>query len=292
MEKSINQFFIYNNEILNSTDFNETMVSRGKSIYEVIRVIDGVPLFLGKHIERLLNSVKISNLTLSLNTFDIKKSILELIEINEVETGNVKIVFNYINDVRNDFIAYLISHNYPTVDQYENGVTAILFNGERSNPNAKIINLDFRNIVDGAIKENNAYEAILIDREGNVTEGSKSNIFMVKGNTVITAPTGGVLPGITRQSILDVCIDLGIEVKEVKMNFEELLSMDGVFITGTSPRVLPVNKISPEVQPFYGKVYKNVNFNSCSNEVILKIMKAYDKKIENYINKKKQLFNR
>jgi branched-chain amino acid aminotransferase len=275
MERCINQFFIYEGEVLKNIDFNETMVSSGKSIYEVIRVIDGVPLFLEKHLERLMNSVRISNLTLSLNASDIEKNILKLIEINEASEGNVKIVFNYVNDVNNKFIAYFINHNYPTVEQYENGVRAILFQGERNNPNAKIINLDFRNIVDREIKEKNVYEAILVDREGNVTEGSKSNIFMVKGNTVITAPKGLVLPGITRESILDVCINLGIEVKEQKVNFEDLRSMDGVFISGTSPKVLPVSDIS-----------SSVHFNT-NNKIILSIMKAYDEKIENYIENHK-----
>ena len=87
METCIKEFFIYDNEILKNIDFNETMVSNGKSIYEVIRVIDGVPLFLEKHLERLMNSVKISNLKLKFSHSDIKESILKLIEINNVSTA-------------------------------------------------------------------------------------------------------------------------------------------------------------------------------------------------------------
>ena len=274
MEKCVNQFFIYDGEILKNIDFKETMISSGKSIYEVIRVIEGVPLFLEEHLERLINSIKISNLTLSSNASDIKRNILKLIEINESLEGNIKIVFNYVND-DNKFIAYFINHSYPTKEQYKNGVTTALFYGERNNPNAKVINLDFRNTVDREIKEKNVYEAILIDNEGNVTEGSKSNIFMVKGNVVITAPIDAVLPGITRQSIIDVCNDLDIEVKEENVSVKKLLAMDGIFISGTSPKVLPVNAI-----------YDKSHFNS-NNKIILSIMNGYDEKIQHYIDKHK-----
>lgn len=282
METCIKEFFIYDGEILKNIDFNETMVSNGKSIYEVIRVIDGVPLFLDKHLERLMNSVKISNLILMLSISDIKKNVLKLIEINNVSTGNIKIVFNYIKDDKSKFLAYFINHNYPTKEQYENGVTAILFNGERNNPNAKVMNLDLRSIVDKEIKDKNAFEAILIDREGYVTEGSKSNIFLVKGDIVITAPLEKVLPGITRESIIEVCISLGIEVQEQKVNFEDLLSMKGIFITGTSPKILPVSMITP------GEHFNipEVCFDT-KNRIILSIMKAYDEKIFNYIKNNK-----
>jgi len=233
-----------------------------------------------------MNSVKISGLTLtlSLNVLDIKKNIIKLIKINEIEIGNIKIVFNYFNGATR-FLVYFIHYNYPTLEQYGNGVATILFKGERKNPNAKVINLDFRNSVDKEIKKRNAYEAILIDNEGNVTEGSKSNIFMVKGNTVITAPVEAVLPGITRQSILDVCSDLGIEVKEGKVNVQELLSMDGIFISGTSPKVLPISGICHQVHPFDG-ITTQVNFHG-ENKLILSIMKAYNEKIQNYIEENK-----
>ena len=274
MESCTNKFFIYEGKVLKNVDFKETMISSGKSIYEVIRVIEGVPLFLEKHLERLTNSVKISDLTLSLSASDIKRNILKLIEINEAFEGNIKIVFNYVND-DSRFIAYFINHSYPTNEQYKNGVTTMLFYGERNNPNAKVINFDFRNAVDREIKEKNVYEAILIDNKGNVTEGSKSNIFMVKGNVVITAPIDAVLPGITRQSIIDVCSDLHIEVKEENVSVKELLAMDGIFISGTSPKVLPVNEI-----------YDQVHFNS-NNKIILSIIKSYNEKIQDYIDNHK-----
>ena len=79
-----------------------------------------------------------------------------------------------------------------------------LYFGERENPNAKIINLSFREKVNKKIREKNAYEAILVDRKGYITEGSKSNIFMIKDNMLLTSPVKAVLPGVTRGEIIDI----------------------------------------------------------------------------------------
>jgi Branched-chain amino acid aminotransferase/4-amino-4-deoxychorismate lyase len=131
--------------------------------------------------------------------------------------------------------------------------------------------LSFRERVEKVIAENTAYEAILVNNEGYITEGSKSNIFMVQGDTVITAPVELVLPGVTRKVIIDVLKCNGIPFEERKVHFSEIDKIDGLFISGTSPKVLPVRRIG------------NTEFKSSSNEVIQRIMKAYDDNIRDYI---------
>jgi len=276
MAEAINSYFIINEERKGTELFNDNLTKDGKSLYEVIRVINGVPLFLENHLDRLYNSAKITNLKIGYGLEEIDCVIRKLINYNDVHNGNVKIVFNYKeNGEFNNFLAYFINHSYPTIEQYENGVPVIFYHGERSNPNAKVINLSFREQVDREIKKNNVYEAILVDRDGNITEGSKSNIFMVQGNEVLTAPMEAVLPGITRQAIIDLCIDLGLKVSEKKINFNNIQQIDGLFISGTSPKVLPINKID------------ETNFRSSSNKVILSIMEAYNSNIENYVKANK-----
>ena len=272
MAEAINSYFIINEERKGTELFNDNLTKDGKSLYEVIRVINGVPLFLENHLDRLYNSAKITNLIIGYGLEEINIVIRKLINYNDVHNGNVKIVFNYKeNGEFNNFLAYFINHSYPTIEQYENGVPVIFYHGERSNPNAKVINLSFREQVDREIKKNNVYEAILVDRDGNITEGSKSNIFMVQGNEVLTAPMEAVLPGITRQTIIDLCMELGIKVSEKKINFNNIQQIDGLFISGTSPKVLPINKIN------------ETNFRSSSNKVILSIMEAYNSNIDNYV---------
>ena len=76
---------------------------------------------------------------------------------------------------------------------YTEGVKTILYYGERENPNAKIVNDNFRAKVTEEIKKSNAFEAILVDRNGLITEGSKSNIFAIKDGKLITAKAEAVL---------------------------------------------------------------------------------------------------
>ncbi|NMM61254.1 aminotransferase class IV [Clostridium sp. P21] len=273
MNECFNKYFIYNSEIKNSEEFDDAMLNKGKSLYEVIRIIDGKPLFLDRHLNRMDNSSKISKLSLWLNKKRVEEKILQLIKINGVDSGNIKFLFNFQEDVlkkeqNKTFMCYFVKHHYPFKEDYENGVDTILYHGERNNPNAKIINSDFRSMVDKEIVAKSAFEAILVDRNGNITEGSKSNIFMIKNNSVLTAPLEDVLPGVTRNVIMDLCKDLGIELKEEKINYNNLESLEALFISGTSPKVLPIKSID------------KMNFNSAKNEMVLKIMKAYDEAVK------------
>ncbi|MDS1002923.1 aminotransferase class IV [Clostridium sporogenes] len=266
-----NKFFIDNSEVKETSFFKENWLKEGKSLYEVIRIIDGAPLFLKSHLERFYNSAELENLDLWLNEDEIKENIDKLIEMNEVSIGNIKLVFNFNENKDNKFLCYFLKHNYPADIEYKKGVKTILYHGERENPNAKVINMDFRKIVGEKIKEEKAYEAILVDRNGYITEGSKSNIFMIKDNKVITAPIEKVLPGITRQNIIDVCKNLNLKIEEEKVHYKDIDKLEGLFISGTSPKVLPI------------KYVDKIEFKSSENRLIQNIIKGYDKAIEDDI---------
>ncbi|EPY2283069.1 aminotransferase class IV [Clostridium sporogenes] len=263
-----NEFFIENEKIKERDSFEESFLKEGKSLYEVIRIIDRAPLFLKSHLERFYNSAKLEGLNLWLDEEEIKEKINRLIEINKVSIGNIKLVFNFNKRKNNNFLCYFLKHNYPEDIEYKRGVKTILYHGERENPNAKVINMDFRKIVGEKIKEEKAYEAILVDRNGYITEGSKSNIFMIKDGKVITAPIEKVLPGITRQNIIDVCKNLNLKVEEEKVHYKDIGKLEGLFISGTSPKVLPIKSVD------------EIEFKSSENKLILSIIESYNKAIE------------
>jgi branched-chain amino acid aminotransferase len=271
MKECINDYYIENNQVIKCDEFNEEVISEGKSIYEVIRVIEGTPLFLKEHLARMENSCKLEGKTMLLENSELEKSFKELFKFNNIQFGNVKLVFNY-KDSNNTSLLYFIKHSYPKYEQYENGVDTTLFFGERSNPNAKVINLSFRNQVEKIMKEKDAYEAILIDKDGFITEGSKSNIFMVDGDEVVTSPLNMVLPGITRNVIINIIKELGMKFEERKISYKEIHKLNGLFITGTSPKVLPIKSVD------------DIFFKSSKNENILKIMEKYDNMVKKYIN--------
>lgn len=238
-----------------------------KIIYEVLRVIDGKPIFLENHLERMKNSFKLINKEFTLKYDEISAKINRLIQLENKTEGNIKLTYGINEKVLRVFF---IQHSYPSEDLYEHGVKTILYFGERENPNAKIVNDNFREKVSKEITASNAFEAILVDRNGYITEGSKSNIFMVKDGELLTSPTKAVLPGVTRGEIIKIAEKLGIRVKEVEYRYDEINKLDGMFISGTSPKVLPINKVD------------NVELNQ-NNDIIINLMREYDNEIKKYI---------
>ena len=86
-------------------------------------------------------------------------------------------------------------------------------------------------------------EAILLDPDGFVAEGSGENIFIVNGGKIITPPAGYILPGITRCSVIQIAKHLGYEVHEEKITRNQLYIADEVFFTGTAVEVTPIREV-------------------------------------------------
>jgi len=250
-------------------EFNEERLKKGTSIYDVVRIKEGTPLFLEVHLSRLHQSANHIQRKLWLSDNEIKTKIQQLAQINEVKEGNLKLVFNYFEN-QETFLAYFVQHQYPSSEQYQQGVKTVLFQAIRETPNAKIINPWLRSTTDEIKEKTKVYEIILLDRLGNITEGSRSNIFLIRNNTLFTAPLEDVLPGTARQRVLDICDRENIRVEEKRTYFEELPKFDAAFITGTSPMILPISRI-----------------NSLSMDVkhplLERLIKAHDLMISNYL---------
>lgn len=276
MSECISPYFILNNKLLDKSEFNGQLVTEGKSIYTVIRIIKGVPLFLELHYERLINSSIKAGLQIWLTEEEINKNINQLLKSNDYEDGNIKIVFSFETDSKGNFLVYYIPHHYPDKSLYKNGISTITLNAERNNPNIKFVNKTLRETTNNLIRENKVYEIILIDNKGFITEGSRSNVFMIKDETIFTPPLRSVLPGITRSLIFDICNILKLKILEKEIHISKIKYFDGVFISGTSPKILPVNKID--------------DYEFTSESIVLRhIILEYDKLIDNYINSNNKL---
>ncbi|QZY55987.1 aminotransferase class IV [Crassaminicella profunda] len=264
-------YYIYNGEEY-ATEKKEVFFEIGSPIiYEVIRVIDGVPLFLEEHLERMRKSAQLLGVSIQKPDEIITDEILRLIQINKCKNMNVKLLCSSRKGEKQDFFVYFIKSHYPTKDIYEKGIHTILYDSERENPNAKVINTSFREHVNQRIKEENAFEALLVNKEGTITEGSRSNMFFVKGEEVLTAPAADVLLGVTRKRIMKVCKDLNIPVREKAISIKDIDSLDGAFMSGTSVNVLPIRSID------------QTYLDAADNKLIMKISKGYIQEMKSYI---------
>ena len=91
-----------------------------------------------------------------------------------------------------------------------------------------------------AAKDNGYDEALLLDVNGNVAEGPGANFFMEKNGILYTPPPGNILPGITRQTVIDLCNDSGFSVIEKHFSIEEVYGADGAFFCGTAAEVVGI----------------------------------------------------
>lgn len=276
-----NEYYVINEERYSTKEEKIDIIEEGHSIYEVIRIINGEMLFYKEHEQRMVDSCELAGIEIGTHD-ELRKKIEEnckyLLKCNDYVEGNIKVIVT-VKDKEINIEAFYLKHSYPSKEMYEKGVRTVLIHEERNNPNAKIVNETFKERVNKILKEENAYEGILINRHNNITEGTKSNLFFIlkdkktKQDTIVTSKVDEVLPGITRMKVLEVIRENGMVYEERDIFMSELEECEGAFITGTSPCVLPIREIG------------NLQLNSCKNETILNIMKYFEKKIEEEIKK-------
>jgi branched-chain amino acid aminotransferase len=230
--------FILNGNIKTAEIFDDSLVYKGNSVYEVIRTVGGTPLFFNDHMERLQSSIILQGKRFLASTDTLRHDILLLSEKVDSKEKNLKIVFNYNNGSEN-YLIYFIESVYPTETQYNEGVKAILFRAVRRDPESKVINNELRTEINRLLKEKDAYEALLVNKENSITEGSRSNVFFLKNDLLVTAPDNVILKGITRKYILEICNEINIRVDLRCVDADKIGEFDAVFMTGTSPMVLP-----------------------------------------------------
>jgi len=262
-------------KIIEATQIDENIFSQGLTIYEVIRVIKGKLLFLEDHLKRLENSAFNAGFQLSLSQMEVTRRLYEMLKANGTPDGNIELDVNYRYDhfSKQTFIAWYIPYYYPTEEEYRQGVRTRLFYYERKHPNTKYKNIDLKEKVKIFIEENKIYEALLVNDGGVITEGSKSNIFFIKEGQLYTPPISKVLPGVTRQKIIYMVHQQNIYLHEEDIYVKSLNTYEAAFLTGTSPKVLPILLINEQRY--------NVN-----HPLLRFVMKSYDELIENYLNGK------
>jgi len=263
-----NSKFVINNSLKKNSQFPVSFETNDFIIYEVIRLIKKKILFLPDHLERFYKSFHCVGREMNFTHKDILKQLKQLIDSNQIFDGNIKFQINIsLETSKQSFYAYLIPHSYPLQEQYELGVPVSVVKVIRQNPNAKVQQTELRKMIDQILKKENSYEAILVNQEGIVTEGSRSNLFMIKNDKIFTAQNKDILPGITRKHILQICKHHNIAVLQQPIALNQLQTMDAIFITGTSPKVLPINLVS---------TYKF----DVLHPLLRKIMKQFDELIE------------
>lgn len=249
--------------------------------FTTILVIDKVPVWLEDHLQRLYGNADEIGVHLSdRDKKEIKGLVKKIAYINgDLEHGMRVAIWN-LNPNEEFKVSRDLSINsfYPDLpsEVYDKGVITITLDFYRPRAHVKSVYAQIQEVTMQSCKKENAFEAILLDDSGRICEGSRSNVFWLRNGTVYT-PFRNMLQGVTRKKIIGLCKRLEIPLEEGDYHIDDLLGADEAFLTGTTKRIIPIHSVNSK--PIAdGK----------PGETTQKLIKAYDRLVEDYIKERKR----
>jgi branched-chain amino acid aminotransferase len=259
----------------------------GDGIYETMRSYGGVVFMLDRHLERLRRSASLIKLGLPEDAC-LKDAVLRALRSNKLADAYVRItVSRGKGPIGLDpglceeptLIVFAEQFRPSPESLYCEGVKLVIAGTRRNLVAAidpKIKSLNFLNNILAKIeaKELGAYEAVMLNGEGFIAEGTVSNIFFVAGGALCTpSAEAGILDGITRELVIGLALREGIEVREGKFRPEELLGASEAFFTNTTSEVMPVSSVGEK--------------NYRVGEITKRLRQRYRDYVEEYVRRNK-----
>ncbi len=270
------KYVLYNGELIPAEKAllplsrREVLFSFG--IYESLKVRGGVPLFIEEHLERLSESARILDLQHSFDPAHFIEALQRLVAANQMDEATLRIqMFG-----GEEPFYYAVPSPLPHYPEwyYKQGVPTISYEGERVMPRAKSNCLLLNYIASREAQRRGAVEALLVNRDGQALEGTRSNLYAFRHGRVITAEED-VLYGVTRTHILEWCTHTGRDVNYQGLPINSILhkEYDGLFISSTSMGAVPIRNVDgvemPELTPEsrFAKFLVQVNRHLLEKEV-------------------------
>lgn len=234
----------------------------GDGIYETMRAYEGVVFMLDEHIRRLYRSASLIQLAIPKTAAEIKSAIHKTLKANSLKNAYVRLTisrgFGKIGldpalCAKPTFVIVTNKFkNYPD-SFYKKGVKLIISSVRRNlkeaiNPQIKSLNFLNNILAKIEAKKKKAYEALMLNSQGHLAEGTICNIFFVlkkRNKAVLCTPSldCGILDGITRNIAIELARKTGIAVKEGRFKKEDIYAASEVFITNTTMEIMPVSKV-------------------------------------------------
>ncbi|MDF1563679.1 MAG: aminotransferase class IV [Deltaproteobacteria bacterium] len=237
----------------------------GDSVYEVVRTYQGRPFELGAHLDRLAHSAARIGLRLPWSREQLTRAVNDILEASghgaqERESylrivvtrgsGEIGLDPSLAVEPRTILIARVLEQ--PAVEAYREGVTVALVGGREGlrrhvDPSAKTGNYLPNVLAVAEARERHAYEAVMVDERDRLTEGSSSNVFLVQFGIVRTPPLAvGILEGVTRRTVIEVCREAKIPVEEARLTTADLHSADEAFLTSSIREIVPITRVEDQ----------------------------------------------
>ncbi len=213
---------------------------------------------LREHVVRLINSAKIGEMTIPFTVEEIERGIKDTLNVNNLKEGYIRpiaIIGEGVMGVHpqdNPIELFIVTWPwgaYLGEEGLRKGIRVKISSYTRHHVNISMTKAKIcGNYVNSILAKREAVrsgydEALLLDTEGYVCEASGENIFIVEGDTLKTPPLTSILPGITRDTIMTLAKDLGLNVVEQRFTRDELYTADEAFFSGTAAEVTPIREV-------------------------------------------------
>jgi len=229
----------------------------GEGIYETLRTYHGRTFLYQRHMRRLRNSASMINLALPFSDAELTSRIRDTLATADLDGGEAYIrvlVTRGVGDLTYDLratpvpsvIIIVKRQADPPPEAYERGVGVVIVEVVRNHPGTVNPMIKSNNLLNSALAaqeaiRRGAFEGIMRNYRGDLSECSTANLFIVKDGAALTPPlTSGLLPGITREFIFDIGTEIGVDVREVVLRDDDLFSADEAFLTSTTREAVPI----------------------------------------------------
>ncbi len=251
MQPSPTPYAILNGELLPADQAgfhvaNQSLVD-SFGIYETIKVEEGRFFHRDWHLQRLGESARILNLELPASLEEIGEWCRRLADTSS-GFGLLRIVAYGSDGVHGPQCSVYMKPQPHLADAlFDPGVWLVTSEGERIWPLAKSTNCLAQALARFKAQSQGAYEGLIVDRHGHITEGSTCNLLAVRDGVLLRPLEGTALEGVTENIAVELAVAAGIPVQRTVLPLAELASWDEAFITSTNRRIMPVRQIDETV---------------------------------------------
>lgn len=242
------KFCSLNGRIIDPKDANISVFNieytYGFGVYENIRVVNGTPYFLFEHLDRLIQSARMIGLEHPLTPTIVSQWIEALLKRLPSESYNLKILL-IGGKTSEDAQCYILPlpPMFPKKEWYQKGVSMVSVQYERPFPQAKTLSMLPSYLAYRIARSTDCYDALAIDGQGNIREGTRTNIILVKGKTLFKPPQELILAGVTQEVVLQCAKKLKLLVKQQSLAYKALRKYGGALLMSTSVGVVPIKRI-------------------------------------------------
>jgi branched-chain amino acid aminotransferase len=234
----------------------------GDSAFEVMRTYDKRPFREAAHVERLRRSCERLLIALPRSDRELSEIIASAIAASDLPECYVRVMvtrgvgpmnIDLAQATQPSILVFALTLTPLAPSVYANGIAVGLSRAARATDGTRAVGAKTSNYLGSVlalheVKQRGAQEALILGPTGEVIEGATSNVFVVRGGELLTAPIdAGILAGITRQTVLEVAAEQALPVRETQLHPSDLYQADEVFITSTVREVVPVVRVDDKL---------------------------------------------